>query len=154
MTNPDAPIRLNLGAGSLLMDGFVNVDFVGLPGIDVVWDLDEGPWPFPDECADEIVAFDIFEHVEDPVLFMMECGRVLAPQGKMTVRTGYWKNENAFTDPTHKRFCTERTFDYWCPDTEFGKKYGPAYLRGGKGFLKESVRLDGQELVVVLRRLP
>lgn len=43
----------------------VNLDRVALPGIDVVHDLDVGPWPFEDGAASSIEAKDVFEHVND-----------------------------------------------------------------------------------------
>ena len=150
--NRSIQLKINLGAGGLLLDGFTNVDIEPLPGIDVVHDLDAGPWPWDDASASEIVASDIFEHVDDPLLFMGECGRVLEDQGILRIRTSYWRSENAFTDPTHRRACTEKTFDYWCPSTVIGQRYGPAYARG-TAFAKLRCAMEGQELVVVLRRL-
>ncbi len=93
-------MRLNLGAGSLLLPDFVNADIEPLPGIDVVHDLDIAPWPWPEASVSEIAASDIFEHVNDPLTFMAECGRVLEDQGVLRIRTAYWRSENAFTDPT------------------------------------------------------
>jgi SAM-dependent methyltransferase len=146
-------IRVNLGCGTRPLDGWVNLDVVKLPGVDVVHDLNEVPWPFADGEAAEIMAEDVFEHVADALAFMAECWRVLAPGGHLRLRTTYWKSRNAFTDPTHVRFCTEETFDYWCAGTEYHQRYGAAYARGCD-FLKADVRLDGQELVVHLIRLP
>lgn len=145
---------LNLGCGRDVLSGYVNLDAVALRGVDVVHDLDVHPWPFKDQEFDRVRAFDVFEHVDDPVGFMLECYRVLVPGGELLIHTSYWKTENSFTDPTHKRFCTERTFDYWCVGTDYYDRYGPAYARGGVcTFEKVLIGLDGQELAVILRRL-
>ena len=145
-------MRLNLGAGSVPEPGYLNVDTVDLPGIDQVWDLDQFPWPWESSTAERIRAFDVFEHIDKPLEFMRECHRVLRPNGLLDIHTCFWQSENAYTDPTHKRYCTEKTFDYWCPETEFGEKYGAAYARG-VAFRKMLVQLRGQELVVILERL-
>ena len=65
------------------------------------------------------------------------------------------RSENAFTDPTHKRFCTERTFEYWVKGTEFNSFYGPAYARNGIEFeyVQGYPRLEGTELAVKMRRI-
>lgn len=145
--------RLNLGCGSRQMAGWVNVDCAEIPGVDVVHDLDVIPWPWGDASITEISGFDIFEHVNNPIGFMNQCGRILRPGGILNLHTNYWKSENAFTDPTHKRFCTEKSFDYWCQGTEFNERYGAAYAAPGVLFEKVKVYLDGTELVAILRRI-
>jgi SAM-dependent methyltransferase len=145
--------RLNLGAGADTRAGWVNVDRVFLPGIDVVHDLDMDPWPWEDASVDEISAIDVFEHVEDPLVFMNQAGRILKPGGILRIRTAYWRHENSYSDPTHKRHCTEKSFDYWIAGTEFYEKYHAAYAAPGVAFSQVSNSLEGSELVVVLRRL-
>lgn len=148
-----SPVKINLGCGSDILEGYVNVDCTSLPGVDVVHDLDTGPWPFFDEMFVEIRAYDVFEHVNDPLLFMFECGRLLEPDGLLELHVTHWQTENAFTDPTHKRFCTPSTFDYWIPGTMLHSKYGPAYVRGGAVFQKLSADRDGEEIHFILRRI-
>jgi SAM-dependent methyltransferase len=145
-------IRLNLGCGARPEPGWVNLDVVRLPGVDVVHDLDVLPWPFADGAAVQVKGEDVFEHVSDPLGFMAECHRVLVPGGSLYLRTSYWQSENAYSDPTHQRFCTTRTFDYWCVGTEFHERYGAAYARGCT-FEKTDVHVHDQELVVHLTRL-
>jgi len=144
-------VKLNLGAGSVIRDGWVNVDIAPLPGVDVVWDLDVAPWPWPDGAAERIEAKDVFEHVDDPILFMTECWRVLAPAGTLRIRTPYWRSRDAFTDPTHKRFPTEHTFDYWIPGTELYRANNRAY--GAVCFQRVSSRLDGGSMELIFAKL-
>lgn len=146
-------MRLNLGAGYDKIPGFLNVDIAPLEGVDVVWDLDQPKWPWDDGAADRVRAYDIFEHVENPLLFMRECHRILRPGGIADIRTCYWKSENAFTDPTHKRFPTFRTFEYWVKGTEFNIKYGPAYTGGFAEFeYAQAPHLVGSEMAVLLKK--
>ena len=56
-------ININLGAADSPMTGFINVDIQDLPGVDVVWDLEKFPWPFPDNCADLLIASQLVEHI-------------------------------------------------------------------------------------------
>lgn len=118
---------LNLGAGIHRPRGYINVDSVSLPGIDVVADLDTGPWPWRAGEIGRIFAAHVFEHVAEPVLFMTEAWRILAPGGELEIHVPYYKHWHAFTDPTHRRFCTEHTFDYWIAGTELHIKFGAAY---------------------------
>lgn len=151
----EALIRVNLGCGSLPEDGWVNLDSEPLPGVDVVHDLNEFPWPFEDGCAERVKAFDIFEHVcPGPMAldFMAECHRILAPGGQLWIHTVHFQSRNAWTDPTHIRASTEETFDYWCPPTYLNRRYGKAYARG-RHFEKVRVYLDGGDVAAVLRKI-
>ncbi len=147
--------RLNLGAGYDILAGWINTDIAALPGIDVVHDLDSAPWPWESGSFSEVRATDVFEHVGDPVLFMNECWRVLKPGGVLRIRSPHWRHENAYTDPTHRRYCTEKTWDYWVKGTEFHGKYGAAYCADGVLFEKVSLELaDGNSNIsLALRRL-
>lgn len=145
--------RVNLGCGLQPMAGWVNVDKAKLDGVDVVHDLDAAPWPWDDASVDEIQAIDVFEHVDDPLVFMNESARILKPGGVLRLRVPHWRDVNAYSDPTHRRFCTEQTFDYWITGTEFNVKYGAAYCNDGAGFAKVRIELEAGNLIVVLRRL-
>ena len=145
-------VKLNLGSWTSALAGHVNVDRVPVPGVDVVHDLDMGPWPFEDGSVEGINAEHVFEHVGDPILFMTECWRILKPWGQMYVITPYYRSPDAFTDPTHRRFCTEYSFNYWIPGNIYHEKHNQAY--GGISFEKLSLRLAGGALHVALMKLP
>lgn len=151
---PHGTWRINLGAGSLPKDGWVNVDLAPLPGIDVVCDLEQTPWPFEDDVAERVEAFDIYEHVYNWRGFMAECHRILKVGGVLHIHTAYYKNPNSFRDPDHKRFLHEDSFDYWVPGTYLNGRYGPAYA-GGRHFEKVRVALDTPigDLDVTLRKV-
>jgi predicted SAM-dependent methyltransferase len=144
-------VRLNLGAGTQPhMEGWTHVDRVPLPDVDVVHDLDNTPWPWADGSVDAIIGNDIFEHMSEPVMFMTECHRILQPRGRLALKCPHWRFEDAFTDPTHKRFCTEYTWDYWIPGTVLFKRHNPAY--GGVAFGLEQRRLYGGSIFISLRK--
>lgn len=157
-------LRLNLGCGHDTPEGFVNVDNVPLPGVDVVADLDQ-PWPWKDATAEYIKASHIFEHIRNPIMFMTEAHRVLAVDGLLDIRVpggvmtgGYWlPHPNSFTDPTHLRHCTPSTWDYWIDGTDLFTAYGMAMGggRGGAVFELHTMTLNGEqgeELQAVLRK--
>ena len=146
--------RLNLGCGADIDPDMVNVDIVVLPGVDVVTDLDK-PWPWKDGSAGYIKASHVFEHVAEPLTFMAEAWRVLAPGGLLDIRVPYYKHPFAFTDPTHKRFCTELTWDYWIPGRDLHAAYGAGFGSGdGRNiYAMERLSLNGyqqEELQAVL----
>lgn len=151
-------MRLNLGCGSRLMDDAVNVDRVELPGMrfgtDVVWDLDQVPWPWQDNTVEAIHARDVFEHVHNAVSFMTECHRILIPGCSLWIRTPNiaLNLADAFTDPTHRRFPTWQTFDYWIAGTRYYEEHNAAY--GGVTFVLQDRSPDEGSMLVVLGKLP
>ena len=80
-------MRLNLGCGLDIKQGYVNVDFRKLPGVDVVADLSAN-WPFKDGCAEEILLLDFLEHFpyRQTSFILMECHRVLADGGTVVIQ--------------------------------------------------------------------
>lgn len=143
---------LNLGSGHLTYPNAVNVDRCNLAGVDLVHDLDVMPWPIGDSQFDEVWATNLFEHVLDPIGFIAECWRVLIGDGLLHLLVPHWQSENAFTDPTHRRFCTDRTFDYWCVGTDLHSQFGDQYA-GDHKFRKESVNRQGEDLLVYMRKI-
>lgn len=147
--------RLNLGAGSRIMGGWVNVDRVRLPGIDVVFDLDTKPldgrrWPWADGTVSAIEARDVFEHVHDPIWFMTECHRILKPGGVLHIRTPHINSPDSWTDPTHVRHCNEHSFDFWTPGNPHYAANNAAY--GGVAYDLVNLVNDHDTIDITLRK--
>lgn len=115
---PRQPRRANLGCGTDIRDGYINLDSVDLPGVDVVHDLSKFPWPFDDSSLDELVMINVLEHLPDTTRVVDEIHRVLKPNGIATVRVPYWNCWQAFGDPTHRSFFHQTTLNFFDPSTE------------------------------------
>src|SRR5436309_921097 len=79
---PMAPARLNLGSGTDVREGYVNLDIAALPGVDVVHDLSRLPLPFEDAQFEEVLCKDILEHL-DYVPVLRELHRIIRPGGRL-----------------------------------------------------------------------
>jgi ubiquinone/menaquinone biosynthesis C-methylase UbiE len=94
--------KLNLGCGTDIRSGYINLDSAALPGVDVVHDLDNLPLPFADAQFDEVLCMDVLEHIElIPVL--RELHRVTAPGGRVHIRSPHFTSRNFYVDPTHRK---------------------------------------------------
>lgn len=144
-------MRLNLGSGSAPQLDMVNVDRVDISGVDLVHDLDVLPWPFGDATVEMIMAQDVFEHVEDPVGFMTESHRVLESGGELLIKAPHFRHQDAFTDPTHRRFCTEYTWDYWIKGTVLYERHGAAY--GGVAFALDRRQVVSGAIFIHLHKI-
>ncbi len=128
--------KLNVGCGLDIRsaaDGWVNLDVAALPGVDVVHDIFTLPWPFKDGEFDALYAAHILEHVPHSlpgvtkdgfVAILEEMWRILKPGGLLQIRVPHYLGDYAIHDPTHTRLVHPRNFDYFSPDTEYGRKYG------------------------------
>jgi len=94
------------------------------PWIDVAHDLNQIPWPWDDESFEQVLAFDVMEHLDlKIVIWMNEVHRILVPNGLFTLRAPVDGGPRAWSDPTHQRVWAVDTFEYFDPATEMGRRY-------------------------------
>ena len=108
---------LELGCGRKKREGAVGVDILADSDADVVHDLDTFPYPFPDNEWDRILCFDVLEHVQHFVRCVEEIWRIARPGATVEVTGPFMSSINYFSDPTHRRAFTSRTFDYFIEGT-------------------------------------
>ena len=112
-------MKLNLGCGRAVKKGYVNLDFVKLPGVDVVHDLDSFPYPFKANTFDEIYVDNVLEHLNDIVAVMAELHRISKKGAVIKIIVPYFHYHGAYQDPTHKHFFTLDTFDYFVKGSNY-----------------------------------
>lgn len=97
-------VKLHLGAGTRIKEGYVNVDILQLDPQIVVVDLLDGRWPWADGTVDEILMEHTLEHFEaiERIHVVNEMYRVLKKGGKAIITCPYWGSARAYGDPTHK----------------------------------------------------
>jgi SAM-dependent methyltransferase len=119
-------VRLNLGCGRDIRDGWVNIDSAALPGVDHVVDFDDKPvLPFADDSAAASEGSHVIEHLQAPLPFMQELWRVTEPGGQAVFRCPYGSTDDADEDPTHVRRMFHGSWGY------FGQ---PHYWRADYGY--------------------
>ena len=82
----DAPLgrwNLYVGGAGARTPGYINLDLLHAPGVDVVADVEQ--LPFPDNLFQRIECDAVLEHVRHPERAMREIERVLAPGGRVHV---------------------------------------------------------------------
>lgn len=108
-------MKLNIGCGFNKLDGYINVDSFSDCGPDLVWDLEQTPWPYETSSVDEIYASHVLEHLghaPDTFLSILkEIYRVLRHEGRIIVRVPHHLHSTFYSDPTHVRAFTVNTFD-------------------------------------------
>ena len=124
---PIAQRKLNLGCGHDTRNGWINLDAVDLPGVDVVADLSlcaTTPLPFEDDSIDEFLLSHLLEHIAEPLPLMQELWRIAKPGAVMQVRVPHGAHDSAWTDPTHVRPYFARSFGYFSQPWYWRADYG------------------------------
>lgn len=113
--NHNLKAKLHLGCGNIIKKGWLNHDLANLPGVDVVHDLRNFPWPFSNGQFEEVLMENILEHLPDTIKTMEEVYRITKPGAKVYITVPYWNSCTSIADPTHIRFFNEFSFNFFDP---------------------------------------
>lgn len=79
-------LKLNLGCGPKILDGFINCDIASSDERVIKIDLNKLPLKWETDTVDFILMEHCFEHLDvNHVDFMRECWRILVPSGKIKI---------------------------------------------------------------------
>jgi len=109
-------LKLNLGCGKVIREGWINHDMMAGPGVDIVYDLETcgiEPFPLADDSVSEIHAAHLIEHIDRTLPFMQEMWRIAKPGCRFELKLPFGATDMASADPTHKRLYFIRSFDYF-----------------------------------------
>jgi SAM-dependent methyltransferase len=106
---------LELGCGFAKTPGAFGVDVIPGSNADLLHDLDVFPYPLEDNAWDRVICRDVLEHVEHFLKTMEEIWRVARAGAEVDLTGPFMSSVNYYSDPTHKRAFTSRSFDYFIP---------------------------------------
>jgi len=122
-------MKFNMGCGHNKMNGYVNVDLSAVCGPDQVVDLESMPWPWPDDCAEEVIFNHCLEHLGgDPKVFlsiMKELYRVCRDNAVVKIAVPHPRHDNFIGDPTHVRVISPQVLNL------FSRKNNDLWARMG-----------------------
>ena len=99
-------VRLNLGCGRTILPGWINLDRIRAPGVDLVVDLEAcvpGRIPLADDSVDVIMGAQVLQCLREPLPLMQELHRIARAGAVCTLRVPYGTSDDAWEDPTHVR---------------------------------------------------
>lgn len=107
-------MTLDIGCGKRKVEpDAIGIDISPDSAADVVWNLDDIPWPLESNRFTRIHMSHIIEHVDDALQAMAEVHRVAQDGARVFVTTPHFSSHNSYTDPTHKRHLTAASFEYF-----------------------------------------
>ena len=125
-------LKIDLGCGPSKKEGYIGIDRINLPGVDLVCNFEEGLEFLPDNCVDEIVSSHLLEHIENIELLMSEIHRVLKPNGVKKMIVPHFSNPYYYSDYTHKRFFGLYSMDYFSDGENNFKRKVPVFYNSKK----------------------
>jgi len=117
-------IRLHLGCGKDKKENYVNLDSSSDVYPDVVWDLEKTPLPFEDNSIEEVLANHVLEHVINFIPLMHDIWRICKDRAKIKIRTPFYSAWGQYNDPTHVRFFSPLTFNYFGKNKTYSHEVG------------------------------
>ena len=111
-------IRLDVGAGLNVQKGYIGMDIVNHPGIDIVHDVQKFPWPVDTSSCFQVLMSHLWEHIEPKYRFkvMDELWRIIRPDGQLLLSAPYAGSWGDAAHPAHYGCPNEATFSFFDPD--------------------------------------
>ena len=120
---------LDVGCGIKKFPGSIGIDRNTDTAADIIWDLDQFPWPVESETFDEARLIHVIEHVGDVIATMEELHRIVKPGGQIILETPHYTDFSSWCDPTHRWHLNSFSFRYFGVDNAGFGYYSRARLR-------------------------
>jgi len=104
--------KIHLGCGVDYKKGWINCDISEEVNPDMIVDLEE-KLPFIDNSIDEVIINHALEHVTNFIQCIHELHRICKNGSIIKIKVPFYSSWGQFNDPTHVRFFTPFTFDYF-----------------------------------------
>jgi hypothetical protein len=106
-------MKVQIGCGNDRKKGYINLDSSRKVTPDIVWNLEKVPLPFKDNSIEEIIANHVLEHIFNFVPLIHDLWRIGKNNAKIKIKVPFFSSWGQFNDPTHVRFFTPFTFNYF-----------------------------------------
>ncbi len=105
---------LDVGCGTRKIEAdAIGIDRSANSAADIVWDLDQYPWPLDSNRFERVYLSHIIEHVQDVMKTMAEVHRAAKDGADVWITTPHFSSHNSYVDPTHVRHMAAASFDYF-----------------------------------------
>jgi predicted SAM-dependent methyltransferase len=118
-------MKIDLGCGSQKSDGFIGVDILKHPEVDIQHDLNVFPYPFANDSVEYVQANHVLEHVDSFIGAVKEIWRICQNDAIVEIRCPHASCfPTVWADPTHRRALVKNSFIHWGgnPSTFMGSR--------------------------------
>jgi len=117
-------MKIHLGCGNDYKEGYVNIDLSKEVKPDKVWDLEKTPLPFKENFVEEVLANHVLEHIRNFIPLMHDLHRICKSGALIKIRTPFYSTWGQYNDPTHVRFFSPFTFNYFSSWKNYAHQVG------------------------------
>lgn len=89
-------IKIDVGCGPNKKKGYIGIDLIKQPGVDLVVDLEKKRLPFKNSSVDRIYCSHFLEHVSNPSDILAEFARVLKDKGELKIIVPHYSNPYSY----------------------------------------------------------
>ncbi|WP_310832399.1 methyltransferase domain-containing protein [Paenibacillus pedocola] len=104
-------MRIDIGCGSSKESGYLGIDRVAYPGVDIVCDINE-EIPLPDNTAEFVMASRVLPYVNDLIAVMAEIYRISTHKAVVCILAPYAHSYSHSSNPFFKQKFDEYTPRY------------------------------------------
>lgn len=105
-------MKIDIGCGSSKELGYLGIDCISYPGVDIVCDINEGI-PLPDHTAEFVMASRVLPYVSNLFAVMQEIHRISAHKAVVCILAPYAHSFPHITNPFFKQKFDEYTPRYF-----------------------------------------
>jgi len=118
MTKKMLGTRLDIGCGLNKQRGFIGMDMIKHPCVDIIHDVQKFPWPIPSNSCFQVLMSHLWEHIEPKYRFrvMDEIWRIMRPDGQLLISAPYAGSWGEAAHPAHYGCPNNATFTFFDPD--------------------------------------
>lgn len=114
-------MKLHFGCGTNKLEGFINIDIENINNPEVIWNMNNFPYPFGNDSADEIICNMTLEHINEPIRAIGEFNRILKKGCYAKIVVPHATSITALSGEVHKRVFWAATF--WHLEKESENKW-------------------------------
>ena len=106
-------MKLNIGCGNKVIDGYLGVDKFQCDAVDYICDIEIEELPFEDSSVDAIMMDNAIEHFKDIPKVINELVRVSKKGCVIEIITPHFSALSSWIDPTHIHHLSYFSFDHF-----------------------------------------
>lgn len=107
------------------MAGWINLDCMAHPGVEVVHDLNsDSDIPLGENTVDEFLIAHVLEHIPNTLKVMEKLYKIAKPNAKIVIACPYAFSDASIEDQTHVRFFVENSCCFFSQPVYCNNDYG------------------------------